>query len=105
MHVILPITKSWSRLAGAALHGVGFGVGGGGGAATAEAYIYSWETHGQNPFKCFLRDLGSPAATAPRGVAKAQSSPENPPGITPSHPGRRKASGLVCCILKNYTPY
>lgn len=46
------------------------------------------------------RDLGSPAATAPRGVAKAQSSPENPPGITPSHPGRRKASGPGKASLK-----
>lgn len=46
------------------------------------------------------RDLGSPAATAPRGVAKAQSSPENPPGITPSYPGRRKASGLGEAFLK-----
>ncbi|KYO25816.1 hypothetical protein Y1Q_0023623 [Alligator mississippiensis] len=75
----------------------GFGVGGGG-ATTAEGNSLSWEIHGQNLFKCFLRDLGSPAATTPRGVAEARSSPESPPGITPSPPGQRLWSLCVAYL-------
>ncbi|CAM2104732.1 unnamed protein product [Caretta caretta] len=54
-----------------------------------------------NPFKCFLRDLGSPAAPVPRGVAKALSSPESPPGITPSPPGRRLWNSCVAYLETN----